>query len=45
MLRRTGLITRSVAQMLRYIDDQYIALLVLASFLAIGVLAERKRYM
>ena len=49
LLRRTGLltvlITPSVAQLLRYFDDQYIALVVLASFLAIGVLAERKRYM
>ena len=30
---------------LRYFGDQYIALVVLASFLAIGVLAERNRYM
>jgi len=41
----TVLITPSVAQLLRYFGDQYIALVVLASFLGIGILAERKRYM
>ena len=41
----TVLITPSVAQLLRYFGAQYIALVVLASFLAIGILAERKRYM
>lgn len=39
------LITPSVAQLLRYFGDQYIALVVLASFLGIGILAECKRYM
>ncbi|MDE0966082.1 MAG: DUF3392 domain-containing protein, partial [Candidatus Latescibacteria bacterium] len=41
----TVLITPSVAQLLRYFGDQYTALVVLASFLGIGILAERKRYM
>ena len=41
----TVLITPSVAQLLGYFGDQYIAPVVLASFLAIGILAERKRYM
>jgi len=41
----TVLITPSVAPLLRYFGDQYIALVVLASFLGIGILAERKRYM
>jgi hypothetical protein len=41
----TVLITPSVAQFLRYFGDQYIAVVVIASFLGIGILAERKRYM
>ena len=41
----TVLITPSVARLLHYFGDQYITLVVLASFLAIGILAERKRYM
>jgi hypothetical protein len=41
----TVLITPSVAQFLRYFGDQYIAPVVVASFFAIGVLAERKKYM
>ena len=41
----TVLITPSVAQLLRYFGDQYVAIVVLASFLAIGVLAERKKYL
>ena len=36
------LITPSRTQFLRYFGDQYVAIVVLASFLAIGVLAERK---
>ena len=38
----TVLITPSIAQFLRYFGDQYVTIVVLASFLAIGVLAERK---
>jgi len=41
----TVLITPSVAQLLRYFGDQYVAVVVVASFMAIGVLAERKKYM
>ena len=41
----TVLITPSVARLLHYFGDQYITLVVLASFIAIGILAERKRYM
>ena len=41
----TVLITPSVAKFLRYFGDQYIAVVVIASFLGIGILAERKRYM
>ena len=41
----TVLITPSVAQFLRYFGDQYIAAVVIASFVGIGILAERKRYM
>ncbi len=41
----TVLITPSVAQLLRYFGDQYVALVVVASFMAIGILAERKKYM
>jgi hypothetical protein len=41
----TVIITPSVAQLLRYFGDQYVAVVVLASFMTIGVLAERKKYM
>ena len=42
---RVSSTAEEVAQLLRYFGDQYIALVVLASFLAIGVPAERTRYM
>ena len=41
----TVLINPSIAQFLRYFGDQYVTIVVLASFFAIGVLAERKKYL
>lgn len=35
----------AVARALRYFGDQYLALSVVAAFVAMGILAERKKYM
>ena len=41
----TVVITPSVAQLLRYFGDRYLTLAVVVAFFAIGLLAERKKYM